>query len=177
MWSAEYSYNISVRHPTGCLAKFIFPAKDGIHYLTSPTSAPLQRGSILEARFAIFGGTAPLHFVSVDRLTSPLVPNCSLYFQHKDDNMRTDGMRWWSKTRADLRMTDEAVLRVALQPANWYTVYGGEGNKDQQHLNWFNGSLANVGRWGITFGGDFPGHGVYETSGTARFKLLSFKCV
>lgn len=175
MWIAEYSPNVTVRHPPRCLAKFNFPTKDGIHYLTDAFTTPLQRGSSLEVRFAILG-TAPLNFVSVDRLTPPAVPNCSLYFQHKDDNMRTDGMRWWSSVRHILQLGTYS-LAVPLNPDSWYTVYGGDGDKDQQHKNWFNGTLANVGRWGITFGGDFPGHGVYETSGTARFKLLSFKTI
>src|SRR6266576_5140857 len=101
MWVAEYSNNVNVRHPPGLVAKFTFPTEDGIHYLTSPAN---PGGKIIEANFGIIG-TAPLNFVSVDRLTPPLKPNCSLYFQHKDDNMRTDGMRWWSLARVTLTLS------------------------------------------------------------------------
>jgi hypothetical protein len=97
----------------------------------------------------------------------------SLYFQRGGDDYSAVGekefYRWWSN---DQLVIGSGTLSVALQPQNWFSVYGKNGSTNPAL---FAAALASPRALGMTFGGGCTGHhGVNVSGGTARFNALNF---
>lgn len=163
-WAFEHSPGMTVPVSTSSGLQFIFPHQDGVHYLTMAPGSGLF-------------GTATLTF-SVDPPAAPLVevqpcsgsrPLVRLYFQRQGDNLSGAGeyefYRWWS---AGAPLDGSAnVLSAAFVPEQWTSVYGKPGSDNPAA---FAAALAAPARLGMTFGGCFAGHGVYDAgSGATTF--------
>ena len=113
-------------------------------------------------QYEVFGDTLPATF--------------RLYLERKDDlDLQNPNGRWWANgSKYDLGPQDNQVhvITVPLTPDKWSNVYGKFDTKA------FESALANVGWFGLTFGGqDFAGHGVALTSGTSKFILINYEVV
>ena len=97
-----------------------------------------------------------------------------LYFQRQDDDMVTDGYRWWSNPASyELGSSNNELvtLTVPVTPNQWSGLYGELGSAAPQA---FADAWQNVGRVGMTFGGGCSfGHGV-SVDGSAQFVLISY---
>jgi hypothetical protein len=101
-----------------------------------------------------------------------LPPTCHLFFEQKNDDLVNPNGRWWApSTMYDIPSQNGqvVVMTIPLTPDQWTNVYG------QQDATAFAVALANVGWFGITFGGqDFAGHGVTVTAGSSKFVLINY---
>lgn len=76
--------------------------------------------------------------------------------------------RWWCAVPALLVTGDNQELTCVADPWTWTDVNG------QNDPVGFNAALTHPYAVGFTFGGQFAGHGVWVTSGSATFKINSF---
>jgi hypothetical protein len=152
--------------------RFTFPAKDGVHYVTTPLSGSLVGRTTVKARFAITG-------------TGRLVPTqgprparVRLFLQRRGDTWTADHefYRWWSVPSVELVVPGEHELKAALLPEQWLSVLGKRGD-DPLAAGQFAAAIADLQAVGQTFGGMFAGHGVYVVDGASRFTLMSYVIV
>lgn len=142
-----------------------------------------------------FEATTPLHMVTVTfeiesknaqyRVVDPTdhpPATFHVFFATKGFNWSNPNERWWGSAPYfnndgfnsggyDLGSRDNQVLvmSIPLTPSHWGNVYG---QSDHQA---FSNALANVGYFGLTFGGQyFAGHGVALSSGSAKFILINY---
>ncbi len=115
-------------------------------------------------QYEVFGDTLPA--------------TCRLFFEVKNDDLVSADGRWWADSSIyNLGSKDGQVqvFTIPLTPAIWTNVYGKSGTDDPQG---FAGALANVGYFGLTFGGQsFAGHGVALSGGSAKFILINYEVV
>lgn len=100
-----------------------------------------------------------------------------LFFEQKhDDGLSNPNGRWWANAaKFALGPEDNQVhvIKVPLKPEQWGNVEGTAGSQDP---NAFWSALANVGWFGLTFGGqNCAGHGVALSSGSAKFVLIGYE--
>lgn len=180
-WVIQYSPGMPV-HPTfsnstSLSAKwyFDFPKSDGVHNIVVPYGQ--SKVHTLLAMTFMVDSVKPI-YVSAD---SPAAAPASLrpYFQRAGDTMSGQGAyefyRWWSNpVHYQLGTNDNTVvtLTVPITPAQWSSVLGKVGTASPGA---FNDAWKNVANVGLTFGGEFFGHGVFISSGTSRFTLLDYK--
>lgn len=140
-----------------------------VNYVQTPFEAT-QTPSYVTVTFKV-ESTAPHYTVFGDKLPA----TCRLFFEQKGDNLVGPNGRWWAPVSMyDLGPQDNQVhvITVPLTPDNWTNVYG------KQDANAFAAALANVGYFGLTFGGQyFAGHGAAIISGTSKFILINYEVV
>lgn len=158
---------------------FDFPDNPGhVGYITVPYHQTSPHQSItMTFRVDASGAVAYNGNLSADN--NCVIPaTVRLYFQKANDDLATDGNRWWSNPSSyQLGSTDGSVvtLTVPLTPDKWSTVFGEFGNDSPETQAWFAGALQDLAHVGMTFGGGcFFGHGVNVSGGPARFTLLDF---
>jgi hypothetical protein len=100
-------------------------------------------------------------------------PTMHLFLWRSGDTMTCAGEYNWYRqfaARTPLIVGDNQVISVKLDPTLWYGCYGVGSTAA------FQGLLSNLFGAGFTFGGQyFAGHGIYLSSGSATFKINSFK--
>jgi hypothetical protein len=96
----------------------------------------------------------------------------TVYFQQRNDDWNTDGMRWWATFNSPFPIRPgEREVDIPLDGA-WTSVFKMTAASNLQQ---FVSAKVNADRVGFTFGGgDGYGHGVYA-NGNARFVVTSFK--
>jgi hypothetical protein len=70
-----------------------------------------------------------------------------------------------------LKAGDNQTSSCVITPANWMSVFGENGAHSTAAQSGFAQAARNVAYIGFTFGGSFFGHGVWTTSGAARFAI------
>lgn len=142
-----------------------------------------------------FKATIPLHMVTITfevESTNPVYyvldpgdhPPATFhpFFMVRGYNLSSANDRWWGSISGfnmdgynsggyDLGSRDNQVLvmSIPLTSDNWSNVYG------KHDSTAFAAALANVGWFGLTFGGQFFwGHGVAMASGSAKFVLINY---
>ncbi len=166
-WTIAYSPGMPA-HMRGSEGSyyFDFPPTDGVHYVTSDAPA-VQLDQTITMRFAIVGDG---RLVPTEGRTPARV---RLFLQQRGDRATASEpfKRWWSTSHVDLTGHRQFTLTVHVIPRNWSNVFGKNGSDAPSE---FQNCLAAIEKIGFTFGGEFAGHGVYVTDGTARFVLQSF---
>lgn len=167
IWTTQYSSNVTVKKPFFGEALIKFPTRDGVHYLVR------EAGHLTKSISATFEiKPANADFVSADGG----FPRMRLYFQRKGDNMSGEGSmqfyRWWSNPFSCILRPGKQTLTVPLQPGQWSSVYGRPGTTNPIA---FRDACNETAYVGMTFGGNFFGHGVWAKTEGAKFKLISFK--
>jgi hypothetical protein len=152
---------------------FYFPNTPGsVHYVDVPYTQTTAHQSIT-MKFEIVTTGVPA-FDSLDTGCGGYPAHVRLYFQRQNDDMVTDGYRWWSNPVSyQLGSSDNSVvtLTVSVSPDKWSGLYGEFGSDTPQA---FQDAWQNVGRVGMTFGGGCSfGHGV-SADGSAEFVLMSY---
>lgn len=175
IWDIQYSSNMPV-HPyaaTNGAWYFGFPNAPGsVHYVDVPYTQTTPHQSIT-MKFKILTTGVPV-FGSLDTGCGGYPAHVRLYFQRQNDDMATDGYRWWSNPVSyQLGSSNNTLvtLTVPITPDKWSGLYGEFGSATPQA---FQDAWQNVGRVGMTFGGGCSfGHGV-STVGSAQFVLMSY---
>jgi len=102
-----------------------------------------------------------------------LPATCRLFFEQKNDDLVNPNGRWWANSsmyNLPSQTGQVVVTTVPLTPDLWTNVDG------EQDPAAFAAALANVGWFGITFGGQqFAGHGVGVTAGSSKFVLINYE--
>lgn len=175
VWDIQYSSDMPA-HPSltnNGTWYFDFPNTPGsVHYVDVPYAQITVHHS-LTMTFKIVTAGVPV-FNSLDTGCGENPAHVRLYFQRQNDDMATDGYRWWSNPVSyQLGSSDNTLvtLTVPITPDKWSGVYGEFGSSSPQA---FQDAWQNVGRVGMTFGGGCSfGHGV-RVDGSAQFLLMSY---
>ncbi len=177
-WQARYSSGVQLQALSGMAGfSFLFPPPPGsANYLTTAYTTPLHEGQVITATMQVVdvsglpifeapeGGTptARLYFEQV--FTSKHCRNC-------DATYGPDTYRWWSNPAAFTLADGTVTLVVPIDPALWSDAGGHFGDIEPFG---FADALAYPAAIGLTFGGEFFGHGVNVVDGTARFILTNY---
>ena len=149
---------------------FTFPPQDGVHYVTTPLSAPLI-GRLLEVRFSIAG---PGRLVPTQ---GDPPARMRLFLHRRGDDWSGVGAyefyRWWSVSNMVLA-AGNYELAVPLVPDQWFSVFGKRGDHPAA-AGQFTAAVGDLQAVGQTFGGMFAGHGVFAVDGPSRFTLESYE--
>ncbi len=177
-WVLEFSPNMPSNpalDTQGGAWHFDFPNKDGVHMVVVPYGQSVIHKTI-NMTFKIIS-TNPV-YVSSDTPLPNIPAQMRLYFQQQGDTMSGLGQfefyRWWSSPLSyALGSKDNQVvtLTTTIDPSIWSSVLGKMGTAN---VSAFNDAWKNVANVGFTFGGIFAAHGVFISSGTARFTLINF---
>lgn len=160
-WTAEFS--------RGCLIQgnvITIPLTDGCHYITKASGA-LTSISEIQMRYKVEmeGEIKPS--------SDPAFPSVgpTIYFQVCNDDMRTDGNRWWATFASPMPIVAGDFSIVAPMKAKWTSVIK---MNSIDNAAAFQKARANVCRIGFTLGGGTGyGHGVFAT-GPAKIIITSF---
>lgn len=181
-WDIHYSPGMPA-HPSPAADGawfFDFPVDPGsVHYVSVPYNQSVQHQSV-SLTFRVTSRGAPF-YNSLDTGCNNTPAHVRLYLQRRDDDMQSDGYRWWSNPASyELGSNDNQTitLEVPLTPDKWSGLFGEFGHSSAQAQQWFQATLSNLGRIGMTFGGGCSfGHGVNVSGGSARFTLIRFEVV
>lgn len=179
-WDLAYSPGMAA-HPAdasnGWL--FAFPARDGVHYLTTKHGPTSASQSITASITVETTGNPFFEYHTEPGNTCDAPATVRLYLQRRGDNMSGDGAyqyyRWWSTAGASVLGPGALTITGDLtDPTQWSSVNGERGDTNEPM---FRAALADISTVGFTFGGGcFFGHGVYVTpdSGHAVFTATEF---
>lgn len=180
-WNIAYSPGMPA-HPVqnGAGWSFDFPRfPSSVHYVTVSTGS-LAGSRGMSAGFRVVTTGSPA-FDSLDQgAIDPGQPGrARLYFQRRGDDMSGAGpmefYRWWS-VEPTLLAAGAVNRNVPFEPAQWLSVMGKHGDASPDAAAAFSAAIADIGAMGITFGGQFAGHGVaISGDGTAQFIMDSFE--
>jgi hypothetical protein len=181
-WDIQYSPGMPA-HPSPAADGawfFDFPADPGsVHYVSVPYNQSAAHRSV-SITFRITTTGAPF-YNSLDTGCNNTPAHVRLYLQRQNDDMRSDGNRWWSNPASyELGSNDNQTItiEVPLTAEKWSGLSGQFGHSSLQSQQWFQNTLSNLGRVGMTFGGGCSfGHGVNISGGTARFTLIHLAVV
>lgn len=181
-WDIQYSPGMPA-HPSPAPEGawyFDFPNDPGsVHYVSVPYNQALPHQTV-SITFRV-SATEPPIYSSLDTGCNSSPAHFRLYLQRRDDDMKSDGNRWWSNpAHYELGSHDNQTITVAvpLTPDQWSGLNGEFGHSSAQAQQWFQDTLSNLGRIGVTFGGGCSfGHGVNVSVGKARFTLIRFSVV
>ena len=153
---------------------FDFPTTGSMHYLFTPSTLSMLRGTLAVTLQVSTNG--PVLFESLDPQSATCsIPSSVRPFFWSNDNGNGAYDRWWSNPRAYALAQGSATISVPLQAEHWSSVNGRFGNADGETLFNFEKALLNVTRLGLTFGGGCSfGHGIRIRGGTARFVLSEY---
>jgi hypothetical protein len=181
-WQIEYSQNMpSKPRIDGNGWYFDFPNGtecddkqncEGVHYVMRGHNNSAKYGGLLSMTFEIETTGDPKFNYKLEKDNTCEIPaHVRAMLQKRNDDMYERNGRFWANPIAwKLKATNGTVtLNIPLTIENWSNVSGQRDKEGLQRL------LANLGRVGITFGGDcFFGHGVNVSGGTARFIMREF---
>ena len=172
----DYSENVSLSYPEGYRFKFTFPRPPGrINMITKGAPAFAALPEFVRMSFKI---------VSTKPVYSALgggTPSCRFYIQRKGDDFSAMGdyqyYRWWSNpVHYDLGTSkdeaDSVTITAPLMSPQWTSVLGAPCG---DHFDFFKKAWLDADRVGLTFGGNYFGHGVQLESGKADFYLIKYK--
>ncbi len=175
LWSSDVGPHPSSDPAEGAWS-FQFPYSDAteqgrVNYVQTPFNATKTPQEVV-ITFDV-ESAAPQY----EAFTDTLPATFRLYFEQKhDDGLSNPNGRWWADAaKFDLGPEDNQVhvIKVPLTPDCWGNVGGLLGSQDP---NAFWSALANVGWFGLTFGGQSSaGHGVALSSGSAKFVLIGYE--
>ncbi len=174
-WSILFSANMPPIMPreNNIIPYFDFPAAPGsVHYIAQTPATKIASGQSIIMSFAIQGnGTiVPTEGGPPGRLR--------LFLWQKGDDLSGDKKfefyRWWSLANLELKNGD-FILSAKIAPEEWSSVFGKVGTASAAATSGFNEAVNNLYAYGLTFGGQFAGHGDYVKNGNARFILKSYK--
>lgn len=161
-WTAEFSH--------GCIIQgnvVAIPLTDGCHYITK-RSGPLTSISKIRMRYKVEteGEIKP----SSDPAFPSIGP--TIYFQVCNDDMRTDGNRWWATFASPSPIVAGEFEIIAPLSAKWTSVLR---MNSLDNVATFQSARARVCRIGFTLGGGTGyGHGVFATKPT-KITIISFE--
>jgi hypothetical protein len=152
---------------------FAFPAKvsgSSVNYVyTKPAS--LAAGQTITLAFSIDGDAT---FGNADPNDSG-APSLHLFIWETGDDLSGQSAfvyyRWWCSRGAVLKAGDNQSIACVVNPGNWSSVFGESGANSAAAQAGFAQAARNVAYVGFTFGGAFFGHGVWTTTGSARFVI------
>ncbi len=152
---------------------FAIPAKrsgSSANYVyTKP--ALLAAGQTITLRFSVDGDATFGNADSKDTGT----PSLHLFIWEAGDDLSGQGAfgyyRWWCSSGVALKVGDNQTISCVVNPANWLSVFGENGANSAAAQAGFAKAVRNVAYVGFTFGGSFFGHGVWTTTGAARFVI------
>jgi hypothetical protein len=152
---------------------FAFPAKvngNSVNYVyTKPAS--LSAGQTITLAFNIDGDAT---FGNADPSDTG-TPSLHLFIWEAGDDLSGQNAfgyyRWWCSRGAVLTVGDNQSVACVVNPENWSSVFGESGANSVTARAGFAQAVRNVAYVGFTFGGSFFGHGVWTTTGSARFVI------
>jgi hypothetical protein len=152
---------------------FAFPAKangSSVNYVyTKPAS--LAAGQTITLTFSVDGNAI---FGNADAKDTG-TPSVRLFIWEAGDDLSGHDAfvyyRWWCSSGAVLRAGNNQTISCVVNPANWSSVFGESGASSAAAQAGFAQAVRNVAYVGFTFGGSFFGHGVWATTGAARFAI------
>lgn len=158
------------------------PGKACIDYLTTTYKiAPLTNAVSLNMTFTVeTTGTVVFSHDTESGNTGGLTSNVRLFFASDTSNSASKPYgRWWANptcfTFTDGMATTVGSLTMPLTGDKWSSVFGEFGNASAKAIAGFQQCLQQVKEVGMTFGGgNFYGHGINISGGTARFILNSY---
>lgn len=165
-WNIAYSSGMPP-HPTqDASGGWHFDWDGEVHYVLVPFSTPAVRPTVLEMSFRV----ATTGDVKFHPTQGEVAANFRPMIERQGDDMVSEFGRFWSNQVFHTLSTDNLThtLTVPLTGDHWTSVYGHNDGHELKNL------LSNLGYVGITFGGQFFGHGVFVEGGTARFELNSY---
>lgn len=146
---------------------FDFPLVDGIHYVLKYQNP--KNPTLLTMTFRVESNEEAVYAESnphgVAAQVRPMI-------EVRGDNMRDDYGRWWAHSDSYVLGSNDnqdITISVPITVDKWSSVFG---HSDPQA---FKDSMDNIGQAGVTFGGQFYGHGVKLLTGKARFILKDFQ--
>jgi len=167
-WTFQYSPNSSISGNV-----FTFPPADGAHYLVKGYSGALTHGLELTYRIDVTGDPV-FDWHTGPNSTGSGGGTVTLYFQRPGDGFTSEFGRWFAgDLRQELKAGTNTIVALINDPSKWGSVYGKKGNTVPAD---FQQSCSNVANVGMVFGGgDFAGHGLFVTNGTATFTIIDWK--
>jgi hypothetical protein len=158
------------RHPPaeGAGWSFDFPQADGVHYVSTAINTSLVGKTTVRLTFDITGDTATIFHATQGASAAKI----KLFMQRPNDDWQSELNRWWSTSYVELGIGSFTLI-APLRGNQWSSVLGKRGDADATAAAGFAATISNVENIGMTFGGDFAGHGVYAT-GAARFIANSY---
>jgi hypothetical protein len=164
-------YSIGMpRHPSaeGAGWSFDFPQADGVHYVSTAINTSLVGKTTVRLTFDITGDAATIFHATQGASAAKI----KLFMQRPNDDWQSELNRWWSTSYVELGIGSFTLI-APLRGNQWSSVLGKRGDADATAAAGFAATISNVENIGMTFGGDFAGHGVYAT-GAARFIANSY---
>lgn len=163
-WQLAYGGNsLTSQNPVS----FDFDSTKSTNYLLYGSSAARSQGQTITAEFRLDGAGA----LKATEGTAPAAVH--LYLERKGDDLTGSGpmqqYRWWSRAGVELKSPGSYTISQTLEPGNWTDVYGQPGSSNPDA---FKAALADLGNEGMTFGGQFYGHGV--VGDPIKFTLVSY---
>jgi hypothetical protein len=129
---------------------------------TSPS--PLTIGTIISLNYSVDGNAT---FGTVDGGSAAIH-----LFVWQNNDIGSNTYRWWCDAGAPLLIDNDQTLSCNINNnSNWSDV---DGQYAAAQSTGFSAALANPFAVGFTFGGRYFGHGVWTTSGSAKFKINSY---
>jgi hypothetical protein len=152
-----------------------------VGYVMTDVNTKFTQSQTVTMVFEVEAWDATFDFQTESDNTCTQPGDFSIMIEHTNDAALTeDYYRWWAfpekYTFANGTYdTGKITLSIPLDPELWISVYGEAGNSSPAAEAGFANTLANIGRVGFTMGGGcFAGHGLYLTSGSARFIVDSY---
>jgi hypothetical protein len=152
---------------------FAVPAKvngRSVNYVyTKPAS--LTAGQTITLGFSIDGDAT---FSNADPNDTG-TPSLHLFIWEAGDDLSGQSAfvyyRWWCSSAAVLKTGNDQTISCVVNPANWSSIFGESGVNSAAAQAGFAQAVRNVAYVGFTFGGSLFGHGVWTTTGAARFAI------
>jgi hypothetical protein len=159
-WTATWGSEIAIGHNSDGSWGFSMPTTDGVHYISRPYGGALIKS--FEFHYTFAPTDQQYKFVTADG-GAPFV---TLYFSNgsfETGSSATDNDgRWWAMAaRMPLKNGTLAAMASAT-PQKWGNV---DGKNGATRIAQFNQCLQSCKYVGFTFGGSFPGHGLWCPQG------------
>jgi len=170
------------RHPLPAVGgwRFEFPGYEGplpcrdfvppcpsANYITTKAAGPLH-GSSIELSVEI-KGRPEFNYALEEDNTCSAPASARLLIQRRGDDLTEAFDRWWSNPGAIALTEGQYSLTVPLNPGQWQSV---DGKNGEEASDAFYAALEEVENIGLTFGGGcYYGHGVNVSGGEASFAL------
>lgn len=134
---------------------------------------------VYEIEIKVSPGAHVNYMSDPDNLTGPPPPYVSAMISQgtglPPNDFAFETWRWWNTaTRLEFKNTNGvAKLDVALDPSQWIDVYGHRATESPEYLAAFRQTVAQPIGINLTLGGgNFYGHGLNVTGGTASIRIV-----
>jgi hypothetical protein len=173
---ADFGTGTGTKEPRIMNGAFTFPAQasgSSVNYVYTKPSVALAQGQTFTLNYSV-DGNATFGVADSDDVPPAAI---RLFIWKAGDNLSGSGAyvyhRWWCSSRIDLTFGDKQTFSCVLDGAKWTSVFGESGTTSAASQVGFAQALKNAAYVGLTFGGQrFAGHGVWTTSGNARFTII-----